>query len=90
MNKRELIEKISKTHAMPRVAARKALNAILSSMVSSMEGGEKVTIIGFGSFRVVSKAARKGRNPQTGQEMTIPSRRVVRFKPSKKLTEKVG
>ncbi len=75
---------------MSQVAAREALDAILASMAASMEDGEKVTISGFGSFRVIDKAAQKGRNPQTGEEMIIPSRRVVKFKPSKKLTAKVA
>lgn len=90
MNKKELVERISRSNAMSQVAAREALDAIISSMAASMEGGDKVTISGFGSFRVVDKPAQKGRNPQTGEELIIPPRRVVKFKPSKKLTAKVS
>jgi DNA-binding protein HU-beta len=90
MNKREFIESISESNQMTQAAARKALNTLLSTMMETMKDGEKVTISGFGSFRVVAKAAQKGRNPQTGQPIVIPARKVVRFKPARKLTEKVG
>jgi DNA-binding protein HU-beta len=58
-------------------------------MTAAMKNGEKVTISGFGSFRVIDRAAQKGRNPQTGQTITIPARRVVKFRPAKKLAERV-
>lgn len=90
MNKREFIESISASNQMTQVAARKALNTLLATMMETMKDGEKVTISGFGSFRVVAKAAQKGRNPQTGQPIVIPARRVVKFKPAKKLTEKMS
>tara|TARA_Y100001933_G_C18472661_1_gene344893 strand:- start:8 stop:280 length:273 start_codon:yes stop_codon:yes gene_type:complete len=89
MNKREFIESISESNQMTQAAARKALNTLLATMMDTMKDGEKVTISGFGSFRVVAKAAQKGRNPQTGQSIVIPARRVVKFKPAKKLTEKM-
>lgn len=90
MNKKEFVESISKTHQITQVSARKALDAILANMAAAMENGERVTISGFGSFRVVDKAAQKGRNPQTGQAIVIPARKVVKFKPAKSLTEKVS
>ena len=90
MNKREFIESISESNQMTQAAARKALNTLLATMMETMKDGEKVTISGFGSFRVVAKAAQKGRNPQTGQPIVIPARRVVKFKPAKKLTEKMS
>ena len=89
MNKREFIESISESNQMTQSAARKALNTLLATMMETMKDGEKVTISGFGSFRVVAKAAQKGRNPQTGETIVIPARRVVKFKPAKKLTEKM-
>ena len=89
MNKREFIESISESNQMTQAAARKALNTLLATMMDTMKDGEKVTISGFGSFRVVAKAAQKGRNPQTGQSIVVPARRVVKFKPAKKLTEKM-
>lgn len=90
MNKGELINNISESGQMPRAAARRALDRVLSIMTSAMKNGEKVTISGFGSFRVVDRAAQKGRNPQTGKPITIPARRVVKFKPARKLAERVG
>jgi len=90
MNKREFIESISESNQMTLAAARKALNALLATMMEKMKDGEKVTISGFGSFKVMAKAAQKGRNPQTGQPIVIPARRVVKFKPAKKLTGKMS
>ncbi len=89
MNKGELIASISESGQMTRATARKALDTVLTAMASAMENGEKVTISGFGSFKVVDRAAQKGRNPQTGKPITIPARRVVKFKPAKKLAQKV-
>ena len=90
MNKREFIENISESHQITQTAARKALDTLLSTMMETMKQGEKITISGFGSFKVVAKAAQKGRNPQTGQTIIIPARKVVKFKPARKLTERVN
>lgn len=89
MNKGELIASISESGQMTRAAARKALDTVLATMASAMQNGEKVTISGFGSFKVINRAAQKGRNPQTGQSITIPARRVVKFKPAKKLAKRL-
>lgn len=89
MNKGELVTSISEASGMTRAAARRALDVVLANMANAMEKGEKVTITGFGSFRVIDRAAQKGRNPQTGKTITIPARRVVKFRPAKRLTELV-
>ncbi len=89
MNKGELITRISRSRSMPRAAAKRALETVIATMVAAMKNGDKVLISGFGSFRVIDKAAQKGRNPQTGQSLVIPERRVVRFKPAKKLFSRV-
>lgn len=89
MNKGELVENISVAGQMTRAEARRALDTVLANMTKAMKNGEKVTITGFGSFRVMDRAAQKGRNPQTGQVITIPARRVVKFRPAKKLAERV-
>lgn len=89
MNKGELVASIAEAGGMTKAQAKKALNRVLGNMAEAMERGERVSLIGFGSFRVVERAAQKGRNPQTGQSITIPAHNVVKFKPGKKLCKKV-
>ncbi|WP_136807975.1 HU family DNA-binding protein [Desulfosediminicola flagellatus] len=89
MNKGELVATIAETRGITKVQAERALNIVLKNMADAMERGERVTLVGFGSFRVVERAAQKGRNPQTGQTITIPAHNVVKFKPGKRLCEKV-
>ena len=89
MNKGRLIADIAESAGMTKVAAGKALDRVLAHMAEAMERGERVTLSGFGSFRVVERAEQKGRNPQTGQALTIPAHNVVKFKPGKKLCSKV-
>jgi integration host factor subunit alpha len=74
---------------MTKFQAREAVEAILSTIKSSLENGEDVLLSGFGKFSVNKKSARKGRNPQTGESLMLSARRVVTFKPSGKLREKV-
>lgn len=85
MNKGELIATIAEVGKLTKVGAEQALNTVLSNMADAMEKGERVTLSGFGSFRVVPRAAQKGRNPQTGQSIVIPAHNVVKFKPGKNL-----
>lgn len=85
MNKSELIASIAESASTSKVAAEKALNVVLNNMAKAMKDGEKVTLLGFGTFSVVERAQKKGRNPQTGQDITIPARTVVKFKPGKSL-----
>ncbi|PHR24641.1 MAG: DNA-binding protein [Desulfotalea sp.] len=89
MNKRELIATIATSGGITKVLAAEALDKVLANMISAMEKGERVTLSGFGSFKVVERAAQKGRNPQTGQTITIPAHNVVKFKPGKHLCERV-
>ncbi len=89
MNKEKLIADIADSAEMTKVAAGKALDRVLAHMAEAMERGERVTLSGFGSFRVVERAEQKGRNPQTGQALTIPAHKVVKFRPGKKLCNKV-
>ncbi|MGB3209913.1 MAG: HU family DNA-binding protein [Desulforhopalus sp.] len=90
MNKSELISTIAEVGGMTKVRAEKALNRVLSNLADAMEKGERVTLSGFGSFRVVERAAQKGRNPQTGQTIIIPAHNVVKFKPGKNLCSRVS
>ena len=89
MNKAKLIADIAESAEMTKVAAGKALDRVLAHMADAMERGERVTLSGFGSFRVVERAEQKGRNPQTGQPLMIPAHNVVKFRPGKKLCSKV-
>ena len=89
MNKAKLIADIAESAEMTKVAAGKALDRVLAHMADAMERGERVTLSGFGSFRVVERAEQKGRNPQTGQPLTIPAHNVVKFRPGKRLCSKV-
>lgn len=89
MNKGELIANIAETGDMTKVAAGRALESVLTHMSDAMKRGERVTLAGFGSFRVVERAEQKGRNPQTGQAIVIPAHNVVKFRPGKRLCSKV-
>ncbi|KJR98684.1 MAG: hypothetical protein VR65_19400 [Desulfobulbaceae bacterium BRH_c16a] len=87
MNKGELIEKVAKDSAMSKADAEKVLNSILSTIAETVATGDKVTLIGFGTFSVSDQAARQGRNPQTGHSIQIAARKVVKFKAGAKLID---
>jgi DNA-binding protein HU-beta len=87
MNKGELIEKVAKNSGSSKKDADKALSSILDAIAESVATGNKVTLIGFGTFSVSERAAREGRNPQTGETIQIPARKIVKFKAGSKLLE---
>ena len=89
MNKSELVESMAKASGMSKAAAEKALNGMLSSITGALKKGDKVTLVGFGTFSVSKRAARQGRNPQTGNPITIKARKVARFKAGSKLADAV-
>ncbi len=89
MNKSDLVSSIARSAKISKVAAERGLNEMLQTMVQAMEGGERVTLVGFGSFSVVDRAPRLGRNPKTGEEIPIPSRRGIKFRPGKELVQKI-
>lgn len=89
MNKSELVATIAEAGGMTKVRAEMALNKVLSRLADAMEKGERVTLSGFGTFKVVERAAQKGRNPQTGEAIIIPAHNVVKFKPGKNLCNRV-
>ena len=89
MNKKELIESISGAADISKAAAEKALNGTLAAIAEALKKGDKVTLVGFGTFSVVKRNARKGRNPQTGQPIKIAAKKVVKFSVGKKLKEAV-
>ncbi len=89
MKKDDLIESIARSAKISKVAAERGLRGLLQTMKDAIEEGERVNLVGFGSFSIVDRAARMGRNPQTGQQITIPSRRRIRFTPGKSLMDRV-
>lgn len=91
MTKAELVDKIYQKAALPSKAkAEEALDAVLSCLRDALAAGDSVTFTGFGSFKVMTRAERKGRNPQTGAEITIPASKVVKFTPGKTLKDAVN
>jgi DNA-binding protein HU-beta len=84
MNKGDLIRELVKV-AGTKKDAEAAINSILRAIIKELKKGNKVTLIGFGTFSVTKRAARKGRNPQTGKEIKIAARKVPKFTPGKGL-----
>ncbi|HOH99233.1 MAG TPA: HU family DNA-binding protein [Bacteroidales bacterium] len=89
MNKAELIEAMASESKMTKADAKKALDAFVSATTKALKKGDRVALVGFGSFAVAKRAARKGRNPQTGKEIKIAAKKVVKFKPGADLAKKV-
>ena len=90
MNKAELIAKISEESKLTKKAAETALDAFVTSVEEALKNGEKVQLVGFGSFEVRKRAARKGRNPQTKEEIKIPASKAPVFKAGKALKDLVN
>lgn len=90
MTKAELIAQVAEKADTTKVVAEKTLNALLESIQGALVDGKAVTLVGFGTFAVSERAARKGRNPQTNQEIEIPAANVPRFRPGKGLKEAVN
>ena len=87
MNKTDLVNAVAEKSELSKKDAAKAVDAVLESIMDSLKNGEKVQLIGFGNFEVRDRAARKGRNPQTGAEIQIPASKVPAFKPGKALKD---
>jgi len=90
MNKKELVEKIAGAADISKAAAEKALNGTLLAIADTLKNGDKVTLVGFGTFSVSRREARKGRNPQTGKIIDIPAKNVAKFKAGSKLAEAIN
>lgn len=90
MTKSELVDKIAAKAALTKAAAEKALNAFTSSVTDALKKGSKVTLVGFGTFSTTKRAARKGRNPQTGKEIKIKASTAPKFKAGKSLKDAVN
>ncbi|APX93222.1 bacterial nucleoid protein HU beta subunit [Franzmannia pantelleriensis] len=90
MNKSELIEAIAASADIPKAAASRALDAMVDSVTDSLKKGDSVSLVGFGTFTVKERAARTGRNPQTGQPIEISAAKVPSFKAGKALKDSVN
>ena len=83
MNKQELISAISVKAGLTKADAKKGLDATIDAVSEALKTGDKVALVGFGSFSVSARSARTGRNPQSGKEINIPAKKVVKFKVEK-------
>ena len=90
MNKTELIEHIAQNADISKAAAGRALDATIGAVKSTLKKGGTVALVGFGTFAVTKRAARKGRNPRTGAEIKIKAARIPRFRPGKGLNDAVN
>lgn len=86
MNKSELINAMAAESGLSKVDSKKALDAFINAVGKAMKAGEKVSLVGFGTFSVLERAARTGINPSTKETIEIPAKKVVKFKPGTELT----
>ena len=89
MQKSDLIEKIAGDAGISKAAADRALNSILSNITKTLKSGDRISLVGFGTFSISKRAARIGRNPQTGAEIKIKATKVPKFKAGKSLKDAV-
>jgi DNA-binding protein HU-beta len=89
MNKAQLVEAIASEARMTKAAAKSSLDAFVTATTKALKKGDRVALVGFGSFSIAKRAARKGRNPQTGKEIKIAAKKVVKFKAGNDLATKV-
>ncbi len=90
MTKAELISAVAEEAGLKKVEAEKAVAAFISSVTNALKAGDKLSLVGFGTFSTSQRAARKGQNPQTGKKINIPAANVPKFKPGKSLKEAVN
>lgn len=87
MNKVELINAVAEKAGMTKVDARKAIEALMEAAKEELKQDGKVSLVGFGTISVLSRPERQGRNPRTGETVTIPAKKVVKFKPASNLLQ---
>jgi DNA-binding protein HU-beta len=90
MNKTELIDAMAADAGITKAAAKKALESFLGNVEKSLKKGDRVSLVGFGSWSVSKRSAREGRNPQTGQTINIAAKNVVKFKAGAELSGAVN
>jgi len=89
MNKAELVSKIAEDAGITKVQAASALDSFMEGVTKTLKSGNKLILVGFGTFSVAKRAARNGRNPKTGATIKIKAKKVARFKASKELSGKM-
>jgi len=90
MNKSELVDSIAEKSGLNKSQAAEALNAMMESIGEALEAGDTISLVGFGTFTVKDRKARTGRNPKTGEELSIPASKVPSFKAGKNLKERLN
>jgi DNA-binding protein HU-beta len=90
MNKAELIDAIAADAGLSKADAKKALDGFINATSGALKQGDRISLVGFGSFSIADRAARTGRNPQTGKEIKIAAKKVVKFKAGAELNKTVG
>lgn len=90
MNKSELISAMAAESGLTKADSKKALDAFMSSITKALKDGDKVSLVGFGTFAVFERAERTGINPSTKAKITIPAKKVVKFKPGMELADAIG
>lgn len=90
MNKSELITEVSEATELSKKDVTKVVDAVFDAISKALQNGDKVQLVGFGNFEVRERSARKGRNPQTGEEIEIPASKVPAFKPGKALKDGIN
>lgn len=90
MTKAELISAVAEKAGLKKVEAEKAVAAFIDTVTGALKKGDKLSLVGFGTFTTSKRAARKGQNPQTGKKISIPAATVPKFKPGKTLKEAVN
>jgi DNA-binding protein HU-beta len=89
MNKRDLIEAVASCSGLTKAKAQRAIDCYHECVKGALKSGDRVALVGFGSFSVTGRNARTGRNPQTGRELIIPAKKVIKFKPGSDLFDAV-
>ncbi len=90
MNKAQLIDAIAGESGLTKADAKKALDSFITVTSDALKGGDRISLIGFGSFSVSERSARTGRNPQTGKEIQIAAKKIIKFKAGSELSEAVN
>lgn len=90
MNKSELVSKIAEKSGLTKKDSEKALDALVESIMEALQNGDKLQLVGFGTFEIRDRAERKGRNPQTGEEIVIPATKAPIFKAGTELKKAVS
>ena len=90
MNKGELVEAVHKDTGIAKEKAQAAVDSVVANITKALKKGQKVTLVGFGTFAASKRAAREGRNPQTGKPIKIPAKKVAKFTPGKALKDAIN